>query len=208
MGKLSFSECGKLGAIAAKQINEKIYLERVREYESNPKLCNFCSIPMSYKQRRNKFCGHSCSIKFTLYKKYDGDYSHVKGDSSLRVCRACENKTRNPIYCSRKCQWKYRWTLQKKQIESEGKTTKKHAAKKFITERDGYKCSICSISEWMNEKLSLIMDHINGNPEDWSLTNLRLLCPNCDSQTPTFKGRNAGNGRHSRRERYKSGKSY
>ena len=40
------------------------------------------------------------------------------------------------------------------------------------------------------------------------LDNLRLVCPNCDSQLPTFKGRNTGNGRYYRRQRYKAGKSY
>jgi hypothetical protein len=37
--------------------------------------------------------------------------------------------------------------------------------------------------------------------------NLRLICPNCDSQLPTFKMRNRGRGRHSRRQRYADGKS-
>ena len=39
------------------------------------------------------------------------------------------------------------------------------------------------------------------------ISNLRLVCPNCDSQLPTYKNRNKGNGRHSRRVRYSKGKS-
>ena len=38
--------------------------------------------------------------------------------------------------------------------------------------------------------------------------NLRLVCPNCDSQLPTYKSRNRGSGRHSRRQRYRDGQSY
>ena len=52
------------------------------------------------------------------------------------------------------------------------------------------KCSICGISEWMGNKLSLQLDHINGINKDNRVENLRLLCPNCHSQTETFSGSN------------------
>jgi hypothetical protein len=45
-------------------------------------------------------------------------------------------------------------------------------------------------AEWNGKKLVLVLDHINGNSADHRLENLRLLCPNCNSQTPTFCGRN------------------
>ena len=53
------------------------------------------------------------------------------------------------------------------------------------------KCYICNINNiWNNKKLVLQLDHINGNNKDNRLENLRMLCPNCHSQTETFGGRN------------------
>lgn len=52
------------------------------------------------------------------------------------------------------------------------------------------RCSICGISEWCGAPLTLHIDHINGIRNDHRLANLRMLCPNCHSQTPTYGGRN------------------
>lgn len=53
-----------------------------------------------------------------------------------------------------------------------------------------YVCSICGLTEWNNSPITLQLDHINGHRTDNRIENLRILCPNCHSQTETFSGRN------------------
>jgi 5-methylcytosine-specific restriction endonuclease McrA len=51
-------------------------------------------------------------------------------------------------------------------------------------------CSVCGISMWQGKSLNMQLDHINGNSTDHRLENLRMICPNCHSQTDTFCGKN------------------
>jgi hypothetical protein len=58
---------------------------------------------------------------------------------------------------------------------------------------DNWECRYyASPLEWNGQALLLILDHVNGNSHDNSPENLRLLCPNCDSQLPTRGGKNKG----------------
>lgn len=52
------------------------------------------------------------------------------------------------------------------------------------------KCSRCNLSIWMDNPIPLELDHINGDNQDNSISNLRMLCPNCHALTLTYRGRN------------------
>lgn len=55
-------------------------------------------------------------------------------------------------------------------------------------------CALCGLqNEWNGKSIIHHLDHINGVHNDHRLENLRMICPNCHSQTPTYAGRNAHN---------------
>jgi len=54
------------------------------------------------------------------------------------------------------------------------------------------KCAICKMDPiWNDKPLMLQLDHINGDHSNNRIENLRLLCPNCHTQTDTYTGRNS-----------------
>jgi hypothetical protein len=54
------------------------------------------------------------------------------------------------------------------------------------------RCRVCGLEpSWQGKPLVLRLDHVNGKRDDNRLENLRMVCPNCDSQLPTFAGRNS-----------------
>ncbi len=69
-----------------------------------------------------------------------------------------------------------------------------------------YECDSCgNKGEWLGKRLSLQLEHKDGDPTNNELENLAFLCPNCHSQTRTFSGksrkrlrRGAGNGKRTR----------
>jgi hypothetical protein len=52
-----------------------------------------------------------------------------------------------------------------------------------------YACEKCGIEKWNGEKISLELNHINGVHSDQTYENLEILCPNCHSQTPTYRSK-------------------
>ena len=59
-------------------------------------------------------------------------------------------------------------------------------AKLFAAGLKKNECEECGISEWQGKRIACHLDHTNGNNKDNRLENLKILCPNCHSQTPTY----------------------
>lgn len=58
--------------------------------------------------------------------------------------------------------------------------------RRIIMER-GHQCERCLRCEWFEEPITLEVDHIDGDTDNNDYNNLKLLCPNCHSQTPTWR---------------------
>jgi 5-methylcytosine-specific restriction endonuclease McrA len=53
------------------------------------------------------------------------------------------------------------------------------------------KSQACVLGDWLGRPLNMHLDHKNDVKNDNRLENLRMLCPNCHSQTPLYSGRNS-----------------
>lgn len=82
-----------------------------------------------------------------------------------------------------------------------GETSTSRYIKRYLVETFGECCSVCGWAERhpVTGRVPVELDHLNGNHEDNSPGNLRLLCPNHHSLTPNFRALNKGNGRAARR---------
>lgn len=198
--KISYSEAGKLGAIESAKIAREHKQKRIESWNTNPKLCKFCATPILYEKRLNNFCNHSCRASFS------NKGIRRRGQDSSN-CLNCENKTRahNYKFCSNACQKLYEWKCRINQLLEDGidKSGSNRIGKRYLIELHQGKCQICHKDQWCEKPMPLVLDHINGNSYDNQLTNLRVICHNCNAQTPTFTGRNRGKGRFERAKRYK-----
>lgn len=48
-------------------------------------------------------------------------------------------------------------------------------------------CEICGIKQWNNKPITFQIHHIDGNPRNNKIENLKILCPNCHSQTENYR---------------------
>jgi hypothetical protein len=76
-----------------------------------------------------------------------------------------------------------------KEIKSFDNLVKPDAIKKRLINEHGHKCQMCNNEIWNDKPITLELEHIDGNNRNNLKENLTLLCPNCHSQTPTWRNR-------------------
>lgn len=150
----------------------KISDEELRTVVENSKMI---SEILGHFQLKNKGCNYR-----TLYKRLD--HSKI---SINHIPRGLNSNRKRPVGGQK--QIPLEEVLVENSTYSRG-ILKKRLIKEGLLEK---KCYVCKCDdEWLGKPLTLVIDHINGKSDDNRLENLRLLCPNCNSQTETFCGRN------------------
>lgn len=123
-------------------------------------------------------------------------------------CLGCQKETPHPgyKYCSNKCQLAYQYKmyiecwLAGNESGLQGHGVVSRYVKRYLREKFNNRCCLCGWSEVniITGQVPLVADHIDGNWRNNIETNLRLICPNCDSVTATYAGLNRGRGRTQR----------
>jgi predicted nucleic acid-binding Zn ribbon protein len=131
-----------------------------------------------------------------------GGYGRTGARNACLNCGAAVRQNPN-VYCSAHCQHVF---IRRRKFENGDRASS--FLKTYLLDIRERKCEVCGMTEWMGQLAPLELDHKDGDPTNNELDNLRLICPNCHAQTENYKGRNKGNGRYFRRERYALGKSY
>lgn len=146
---------------------------RIRnEYDTNPKRCQRCDKVIEYKQRGNKFCSHTCAAIVSN-----------SGRKKPKKCKTCGIEISSQQINCDTCKVNSKYTAFEKLGSDQTR-------KRRLLEERGNRCECCGLDMWLNKKINLTMDHTDGNPDNCSKANLKLLCWNCHSITPTFGARN------------------
>lgn len=144
---------------------------------------------------RDQLCDSGCSLPAKFFSKWTGRY---RCSSSANSCPANKLKNSNGIRQAHKDGRVPNFSVEarnnshtshrRKLIDSKPFEELGHQLrKKIVLEEQEYKCLHCQNSEWMGLRITLELDHIDGDRQNNIRSNLRGLCPNCHSITDTWK---------------------
>ena len=143
------------------------------------------------------YCSRSCNAIGNNKNNNRWKNFETKKKTQKRICDNCNTEYygQNERFCSNECRYSF---TEKQIIEGNGFRI---AVRNYLIRKKNC-CFICGITDWNEKPISLEMDHIDGNCKNNRLENVRLLCPNCHSQTDTFRVKNKGNSSRKRYQYY------
>lgn len=141
-------------------------------YLSNPKLCRCCGRAVPYERRRNVTCTRTC-----------GALSRAK---KIKQCSCGVTFSGQTKYCSAKCA---RAAMGRGQRVERLEDAMSDATRRRILVRErGHRCEECERAEWLEQPIPLELSHEDGDSDNNSRENLKLLCRNCHGLKPDHKG--------------------
>lgn len=154
------------------------------------------------RHNKKKFCSQSCAASYNN----KGICRNPNKAPMINKCLYCEKQIRrNQKYCSVSCQHEYEYKeyIRKwKAGEVSGMIGDNWIelsahVRRYIFDKYNHKCAECGWSKInpYTGRLPLEVEHIDGDATNNAEENLTLLCPNCHSLTPTYRGANKGKGK-------------
>lgn len=159
----------------------------------NSKKCKECNKILE--NTKNIFCDKSCAA--THNNKIP---KRKRKEKTCLNCGKIINKYANS-FCNIHCYNEYGFKEKTLKKYYRGEINSNNTLRKILIYLFGEKCSICPCTNiWMEKPLTLQVDHIDGNSDNNLPNNLRLLCPNCHTQTSTYCG--GGLSKETKRNKY------
>jgi hypothetical protein len=202
---LKYEEIADSFGISSKAVKLKTYKLNLKYEPEFYKVyyCKKCGIKFTGRRcDESIFCGRSCSASYTngevpKRKKITNNCKECGGTCSRRAAK----------FCSNVCYQKHRlfhnltlWLDGKIEGHCGQNLSVRGWVRGYLKESRGSACSLCGWDEVhpVDGKSLTEIDHIDGDAANSIPENLRILCPNCHSMTPTFRARNKNSPRDRR----------
>ena len=124
----------------------------------------------------------SVRVKSAICQNCGKEFKIYSGSTGKFCCTACQHEFVHKE--------KYKDFLEHPEKYNKATYSPKPFKKDILKEQNNT-CAICGMQpEWNGKQLVFILDHIDGHASHNYRSNLRLICPNCDSQLDTYKSKN------------------
>lgn len=156
--------------------------------------CEKCNAEHDGSFGSGRYCSKKCAMSRTFseetkQKKREASINRMhkmKTEEPIKWAEWCEKQRTNSLKHGPRLSKERKAAYDSKPWEELGKDGKRRR----VIDEQKHACNLCGLSRWRGEKISLEIEHKDGNHFNDLRENLEALCPNCHSLTETWRGRN------------------